>query len=154
MKTYYLILRDDPEILARLSPSDMQAVVQRYVKWREDNSKFVTGGEKLVYVGGAPAEVPRYRVQVSVPEGQFDDERRSNMVAAVTKAILDAENGKHKRDPNRVWVFASEVPDGTWGGGGRIARLADVANLMIGDAEKARAYAQKRIKASREARAV
>ena len=48
MKTYYLILRDDPEILARLSPSDMQAVVQRYVKWREDNSKFVTGGEKLV----------------------------------------------------------------------------------------------------------
>lgn len=108
----------------------------------------------VVYVGGAPAEVPRYRVQVSVPEGQFDDERRSNMVAAVTKAILDAENGKHKRDPNRVWVFASEVPDGTWGGGGRIARLADVANLMIGDAEKARAYAQKRIKASREARAV
>ncbi len=25
----------------------MQAVVQRYVKWREDNSKHVTGGQKL-----------------------------------------------------------------------------------------------------------
>lgn len=105
-----------------------------------------------VYVAGKPAELPRYRVQVSVPEGQFDDERRSNMVAAVTNAILDAENGKYKRDPNRVWVFPSEVPDGTWGGAGRIVRLADVATLVTGDAEKSKAYAAKRIKASREAR--
>ena len=47
METYYLILRDDPQVFESVSPSDMQAVVQRYVKWREDNSKHVTGGQKL-----------------------------------------------------------------------------------------------------------
>lgn len=47
MQTYYLILRDDPQVFESASPSDMQAVVQRYVKWREDNAKQVTGGQKL-----------------------------------------------------------------------------------------------------------
>ena len=40
---------------------------------------------------GAPADVPRYRIVASVPEGQFDDERRSAIVAAVTERVLDAD---------------------------------------------------------------
>jgi len=47
MKTYYLILRERLDAFANISPSEMQAVVQRYVKWREDNAKQVTGGQKL-----------------------------------------------------------------------------------------------------------
>lgn len=105
-----------------------------------------------LYVAGKPAALPHYRVQVSVPEGQFDDERRAGMVAAVTEAVLDAEAGAHPRDPNRVWVFASEIPDGTWGGAGRIARLADIAAFVTGDRDKAAEYAKKRINASRTAR--
>jgi hypothetical protein len=66
------------------------------------------------------------------------------MVAAVTEAILDAEDGRYERDPLRIWVFPNEIPDGTWGGGGRIPRLADIAGLVLGDAEKGRAYAEKR----------
>jgi phenylpyruvate tautomerase PptA (4-oxalocrotonate tautomerase family) len=89
--------------------------------------------------------VPHYRVIASVPEGQFDDERRASMVAAVTEAILDAEDGHYDRDPMRIWVFANEIPDGTWGGGGRIARLADIAGLVLGDPDKGRAYAERRL---------
>jgi phenylpyruvate tautomerase PptA (4-oxalocrotonate tautomerase family) len=109
---------------------------------------------EAVFIAGAPAAAPVYRIGVSVPEGQFDDERRAGMVAAVTDAVLDAEGGSRPRDPNRVWVFANEVPDGTWGGAGRIARLADIATLMTGDREKAKRYAAKRIRQSREARAI
>lgn len=69
MNTYYLILRDHPEMLARLSPSDMQAVVQRYVKWRQDNSKFVTGGEKLV--DGQGRVMRRQGGSLSVSDGPF-----------------------------------------------------------------------------------
>lgn len=47
MNQYTLILRDDPEALARISPSEMEAIVARYVRWREDNATHVTGGEKL-----------------------------------------------------------------------------------------------------------
>jgi hypothetical protein len=45
----------------------------------------------------------------------------------------------------RIWVFPNEIPDGTWGGGGRIARLADIAGLVLGDPGKGRAYAEKRL---------
>jgi phenylpyruvate tautomerase PptA (4-oxalocrotonate tautomerase family) len=105
-----------------------------------------------LFVGGEPADEPRYRFIASVPEGQFDDDRRQAMVGAVTERVLDAENGAYERDPLRVWVFANEIPDGTWGGGGRIVRLADIVGYVVGDPEKGRQYAEKRLAASRNAR--
>jgi len=98
-----------------------------------------------VSVAGAPADAPRYRFIPSVPEGQYDDERWQAMVEAVTEAVLDAEDGAYERDPMRVWVFPNEIPDGTWGAGGRIATLADIAGFAMGDPEKGRAYAEKRL---------
>jgi phenylpyruvate tautomerase PptA (4-oxalocrotonate tautomerase family) len=103
-----------------------------------------------VYVAGAPANAPRYRFVASVPEGQFDDERRQAITAALTEAVLDAEEGARPRDPMRVWVFTHEVPDGTWGGGGRVVTLADIAALAMGDVEKGREYAERRLAARRE----
>jgi phenylpyruvate tautomerase PptA (4-oxalocrotonate tautomerase family) len=102
-----------------------------------------------VFVAGAPADAPRYKVVPTVPEGQFDDERRAAMVAAVTDAVLDAEDGAHPRDPMRVWVFPTELPDGTWGAGGRINTLADIAGFALRDADKGRAYAERRLAARR-----
>jgi phenylpyruvate tautomerase PptA (4-oxalocrotonate tautomerase family) len=98
-----------------------------------------------VFVAGEPAGAPHYRIVASVPQGQFDDDRRQAMVEAVTNAVLDAEAGTRERDPRRVWVFATEIPDGTWGGGGRIATLADIAGFVMGDLEKGRAYADRRL---------
>jgi hypothetical protein len=69
------------------------------------------------------------------------------MVHDITEAVLDAEQGAHERDPGRVWVFTPEVPDGTWGGFGQIATLADIATLATGDPERGRAYAQERLAA-------
>ncbi|MGH7317428.1 MAG: Tautomerase enzyme, partial [Candidatus Rokuibacteriota bacterium] len=54
---------------------------------------------EAVYVAGAPAEAPRYRFEAAVPEGQFTAERRRAIVAAITEAVLDAEQGAHDRDP-------------------------------------------------------
>ena len=96
---------------------------------------------EVVFVAGARAERPRYRLVAGVPEGQWDDERRARMVAEVTDAVLDAEEGRHPREPARVWVLLPEVPEGTWGGGGRIWRLADVAGLALGDTEAGKRYA-------------
>jgi len=98
---------------------------------------------ETVYVGGMPAAAPRYRFIASVPEGQFNEERRQAMTAEITDAVLDAEQGAHPRDPMRVWVFTLEVPDGAWGGGGRVATLADIAGLALGDPEAGRDYAER-----------
>jgi len=98
---------------------------------------------ETVYVGGRPAAAPRYRFIASVPEGQFNEERRQAMTAEITEAVLDAEQGAHPRDPMRVWVFTLEVPDGAWGGGGRVVTLADIAGLALGDPEAGREYAER-----------
>lgn len=98
-----------------------------------------------MFVAGAPADVPRYRFVASVPEGQYDAERREAMVHDITEAVLDAEAGAHDRDPARVWVFTPEVPDGTWGAIGRVVTLADIAAFATGDLERGRSYAEQRL---------
>jgi phenylpyruvate tautomerase PptA (4-oxalocrotonate tautomerase family) len=99
-----------------------------------------------VFVAGAPNEgPPRYKIFASVPQGQYDAERRAAMVKQVTEAVLDAENGAHDRDPLRVWVFANEIPEGTWGAGGQIFRLTDIIGFVVGDAEKGRVLAERRL---------
>jgi len=105
------------------------------------------------FVAGSPATAPRYKVVATVPEGQLDDLSRAEVVAAVTEAVLDAEEGKRPRDKGRVWVFPTEIPDGRWGGNGRITRLADIMTRATGDAEEGRNIAEKRIAASRAERA-
>jgi phenylpyruvate tautomerase PptA (4-oxalocrotonate tautomerase family) len=100
---------------------------------------------QAVYVAGAPADAPRYRFVASVPEGQYDAERRQAMVASITDAVLDAEQGAHDRDPSRVWVFTPEIPDGTWGALGGIVTLADIATFATGDPERGRSYAEQRL---------
>ncbi|MBV6698629.1 hypothetical protein KV557_16105 [Kitasatospora aureofaciens] len=103
-----------------------------------------------VYVGGAPADAPRYRVVPSVPEGQFGEKTRAGVVAEVTEAILDAEDGTWPRDPGRVWVFPTEIPEGHWGSGGRIRPLAAILARVSGDdPEQTRALASQRLAASR-----
>lgn len=98
---------------------------------------------EAVYVAGAPAPAPHYRFEAAVPEGQFTTERRRAMTAEITEAVLDAERGAHQRDPMRVWVFTPEIPDGTWGGGGRVVTLADIVGFALGDTEKGRRHAER-----------
>jgi hypothetical protein len=75
-------------------------------------------------------------VRVSVPQGQFNDERRAGMIADVTAAILDAEGGRFERNPWRVLVFPIDVPDGTWDAAGTVWRLRDIAGFGLNDPEK------------------
>jgi phenylpyruvate tautomerase PptA (4-oxalocrotonate tautomerase family) len=100
---------------------------------------------EAVYVAGSRADAPRYRFVASVPEGQYDPERRNAMVNDITEAVLDAEDGAHDRDPARVWVFTPEVPDGSWGALGRVVTLADIATFATGDPERGRRYAEERL---------
>src|SRR4030095_16694542 len=46
-----------------------------------------------MYVAGAPAQAPHYRFICQVPEGQYNDERRAAVTAAMTQAVVEAEDG-------------------------------------------------------------
>jgi phenylpyruvate tautomerase PptA (4-oxalocrotonate tautomerase family) len=94
---------------------------------------------------GQEHSVPHYKVIASVPEGQLDDEQAASAFAAITNAILAAEEGRYDLDPLRIWVIGNEIPDGNWGAGGRVVRLADIAALILRDPQKGREYAAQRL---------
>jgi phenylpyruvate tautomerase PptA (4-oxalocrotonate tautomerase family) len=83
----------------------------------------------LVTVAHVPAEEPRYRVVVGVPEGTVDEEAKAGLVAEVTEQVVRADRGDREATPldaTRVWVIVTEIIDGTWGGAGRIFRLPEI----------------------------
>jgi phenylpyruvate tautomerase PptA (4-oxalocrotonate tautomerase family) len=60
----------------------------------------------------APPKSPRYRFICQVPEGQYDDERRAAVTAAMTRAVAEAEGGAWPHPELRVCIFTCEVPEG------------------------------------------
>jgi phenylpyruvate tautomerase PptA (4-oxalocrotonate tautomerase family) len=98
----------------------------------------------MLHAGETPS-APHYKVIASVPQGQLDDVRTASAVAAITNAILAAEEGRYDQDSLRIWVIANEIPDGNWGAGGRVVRLADIAAAVLRDPHKGREYAEQRL---------
>lgn len=131
------------EILVRHEGFDPADPVTRSVSW------LWLHRPAGVYVGGALADAPRYKVVPSVPEGQLDEHKRASVIAEVTEAILDAENGAWPRDASRIWVFPTEIPEGHWGGWGQIRPLATILARLTGDTKRARTLARERITATR-----
>ena len=89
-----------------------------------------------VYVAGAKATAPRYRVVPTVPEGQYTDEARNGLVRKVAEAFARAEGGEFDEVASRLWVFPTEIPDGEWGGRGRIVRLPEIQALLAGEHQR------------------
>jgi phenylpyruvate tautomerase PptA (4-oxalocrotonate tautomerase family) len=79
---------------------------------------------------------PRFRVDVTVPEGALSDRRKEGLVKEATANVLDAA-GLSEADALRVWVLVHEQPEGTLGAGGAIVRFAELAALAKAERENA-----------------
>lgn len=89
-----------------------------------------------IFVGGERSKAARYRIIPSAPEGQYTDESRRALVKAVTEAVARAESRPFDEVAPRVWVFPTEIPDGTWGSRGAIYMLPDIHALLAGESER------------------
>ena len=81
-------------------------------------------------------ELPRFRLDVTVPEGGLSPRRKAGLVAEVTEQILAAA-GLTEADGLRVWVLIHEQPEGTWGAAGSIVKFKELAALAQGQRENA-----------------
>jgi hypothetical protein len=54
----------------------------------------------------------------------------------VTEAVARAEGRPVDEVSPRVWVFPTEIPDGTWGSRGAIFRLPAIHALLAGEEER------------------
>jgi phenylpyruvate tautomerase PptA (4-oxalocrotonate tautomerase family) len=130
------LLSDLTDLLIRHEGADPTSPVVRQLAWVT-----VVRPDKMFVAGAAP-DAPHYRFITSVPEGQFNPERRAAMIKDVTEAVLDAEHSAYPRSADRVWVITAEIPEGSWGGSGRVRGLADIVGAALGNAEHGEAYAK------------
>jgi phenylpyruvate tautomerase PptA (4-oxalocrotonate tautomerase family) len=82
-----------------------------------------------LYNGGELTDTPRYRIVPTVPEGQYTDAAREFLVKEVTAAVVRAAGG-NEDVAKQVWVFPTELPDGTWGARGRILRAPEIREIL------------------------
>jgi phenylpyruvate tautomerase PptA (4-oxalocrotonate tautomerase family) len=81
-------------------------------------------------------DLPRFRVDVTVPEGGLSQRRKAGLVEEVTEQLLAAA-GLTAGDALRVWVLIREQPEGTWGAAGNIVKFQELAALAQGQRENA-----------------
>jgi phenylpyruvate tautomerase PptA (4-oxalocrotonate tautomerase family) len=87
-----------------------------------------------VLAGARPAAEPTFKVDVTTPQGALSDREREQLVADATALVCDAA-GLGEDEALRVWVLCHEVPEGSWGAGGRviaIERLKAIAREQQG----------------------
>jgi phenylpyruvate tautomerase PptA (4-oxalocrotonate tautomerase family) len=139
------LLRELTDILIRLEGFDPDNERARAATW-------IFLHRPMVFRAGVPVTSPVYRFMPSVPEGQYDDERRAAIVREVAEAVARAEGGRFEDVSSRVWVFPHEVPDGQWGSRGAVRRLPDILAFLVGEEE--RQVAEDRLAERRRTQAV
>ena len=88
-----------------------------------------------IAVGGRPGGEPRFRVDVTVPEGALSDRRKGILVDSFHQAVMQA-TGLPESEGLRVWTIINEVTDGNWGAGGQQIRYKQLVELAAGEREK------------------
>ncbi|MFE7801309.1 4-oxalocrotonate tautomerase family protein [Nocardia sp. NPDC057440] len=73
-------------------------------------------------------ELPRFLVDVTVPEGALSDRRKAGLIKEVTEQVLAAA-GLGEADAIRVWVLIHDQPEGTWGAAGNVVHFKELAAL-------------------------
>jgi len=131
----------DPDALKRLT-DELVAILLRAE--RAPDTEFLRQNT-LVYlhpleaeqvsVGGRGAGEPRFRVDLTVFGGALDKTRKEQLVADVHSAVSTAA-GIDPKGPRafHVWTLIHEVPEGNWGGGGKVIYYSDVKGLRADDA--------------------
>ncbi|MDT7783814.1 MAG: hypothetical protein QOF58_2233 [Pseudonocardiales bacterium] len=73
-------------------------------------------------------DAPRFRVDVTVPAGALSDRRKAGLIQEATALVLEAA-GLRESDAIRVWVLIHEQPEGTWGAGGQVVKIAELREI-------------------------
>lgn len=71
---------------------------------------------------------PRFRIDVTVPEGALSERRKQGLITEVTEHVLAAA-GLTDNEALHVWVLIHEQPEGTWGAGGTVVRFQDLKSI-------------------------
>ena len=93
-------------------------------------------------VGGRGGGSPRFRVEITVPDGALSQRRKDGLVADVHAAVMSAA-GLDAQSPRalHVWTLIREVPEGNWAAGGQVIHFEDLRKASASERERTAASA-------------
>jgi phenylpyruvate tautomerase PptA (4-oxalocrotonate tautomerase family) len=86
-------------------------------------------------VGGRSGGEPRFRVEITVPDGALSERRKAELVTGVTGAVLRAA-GLGESEGLRVWTLIREVPEGNWGAAGQVVHFEQLRQAAAAEREQ------------------
>ncbi len=85
-------------------------------------------------VGGRGPGEPRFRVDLTVFAGALDKDRKEQLTADVHTAVCAAAGIEPQGTRAfHVWTLIHEIPEGNWGGGGKVIYYQQVKGLVAED---------------------
>lgn len=73
-------------------------------------------------------------VNITVPAGSLDADKKQRMIELVTDAVVEAEGFTgNERVREITWVMINEVPEGNWGAAGETVTLKKLGKYVMGD---------------------
>ncbi|MFC4723822.1 4-oxalocrotonate tautomerase family protein [Glycocaulis abyssi] len=82
------------------------------------------------YVGGEATSSPRFKIEVTTPQGALNDSSRAGLSEAINAIVHDVI-GEAGSGFNH-WVLFGEIAEGHWGVAGKIFRHADIIAAVRG----------------------
>ena len=113
-------------MLAEGAPDNEHARAISWLVWH-DLEAWSVGGRMT-----DAEEPPRYVVRISVPAASLTDAKREEIVRRVTRVLAEADD-----EPERLYttisafVLLTEIPEGNWGGIGRVVRFNEIASFVM-----------------------
>jgi phenylpyruvate tautomerase PptA (4-oxalocrotonate tautomerase family) len=92
-------------------------------------SVVTVGRHDRVFVGGKPAQDPRFHVTIHAFADALDDTTRRQLVAEVTQAFRAEHPGCDEGRGRTVWCIINELPAATFAVGGALVSLQQVRAL-------------------------
>lgn len=110
--------------LLKWEGAPIDSAIAQAVSWGFVNEK-PTG---TFYVGGELIKQDHWRVEITVPQGALDADKKKGLVKDVQDEIA-----KITGDDDlgiRVWCIITDIPSGNWGADGKIFTITEIARAV------------------------
>ena len=110
--------------LLKWEGAPIDSAVAQAVSWAFVNEK----PAGTFYVGGKPITQDHWRVEITVPQGVLNENKKKGLVKDVQDTIA-----KITGDDNlgtRVWCIITDIPSGNWGADGKIFTITEIARAV------------------------
>lgn len=112
------------DTLLKWEGADVSSPVAQSIAWTYYNEAPADG----FYVGGVATSDPRFKIDVTTPQGALTEDTRGELAKEIGEIVEDM-TGAAGAGLNH-WVLFHEINDGAWAAAGRIVRRADIAAIL------------------------